>query len=123
MFWVIFPIIAFVVTLWVWRHTYTDREIVYEREERSYFGPVPCHYEYYDECRLPLRRWHLLVMIVLYAIPVSNIAAILSLYLFFRFSINEKDLYFHVEGNKFTKAMYDFFTKDVFAKSKSKKSV
>lgn len=120
--WIVFGIIAFVVTLWVWRHTYTDREKVYERESKDFYDCPPYYYEYADEDRLPLPRWGLCLLVLGYMLPIFNILlCFVALYLFVEYSV-EGDLYFHLKGNKFTKAVAAFFTKDVYAKKKSEKS-
>lgn len=117
--WIVFGIIAFVVTLWVWRHTYTDREKVYERKKEGFFDSPPYHWEYKDEDRLAMPRWALLLLFVVYVFPAVNIVlGCIALYLFVHGLIDE-DIYFHLKGNKFTKAMAEFFTKDVYAKKKS----
>ena len=121
--WIVFGIIAFVVTLWVWRHTYTDREKVYERKKEGYFDLPPYHWEYKDEDRLAMPRWALLLLFVVCVFPAVNIVlGCIALYLFVHGLIDE-DIYFHLKGNRFSNALRAFFTKDVFAKKKSEKSV
>lgn len=117
--WIVFGIIAFVVTLWVWRHTYTDREKVLERESRGFFDHPPCHYVYHDEDRLPLARWVLMLLFVGYMVPILNILLLVVMIVAFVGNIGHDYIHFHLKGNKFTKAMAEFFTKDVYAKKKS----
>lgn len=117
--WIVFGIIAFVVTLWVWRHTYTAREKVLERKKESFFDYPPYHWEYKDEDRLPMPRWALLLLFVVCVCPIANIILwCVALYLFVD-GLIEEGIYFHLKGNRFSNALRAFFTKDVFAKKKS----
>lgn len=117
--WIVFGIIAFVVTLWVWRHTYTDREKVYDRAKRDYFDHPPYHWWYKPEDRLPLPRWAMLLLVVLLIIPIVNIVCIGIEAYYYTSALLDRELFFHLEGNRFTRAISAFFTKDVFEKNKS----
>lgn len=120
--WIIFGIIAFVVTLWVWRHIYTDRKKVYsdgKTGRRSIFDTTPYHLEYDDADRLPLPRWILWLLLLGYLTPIVNIIVFVIWVFAFSITCNANAWYFHLKGNKFTKAMAEFFTKDVYAKKES----
>lgn len=118
--WIVFGIIAFVVTLWVWRHTYTGREKVYDRAKRDYFDHPPYHWEYRDEDRAALPRWAFLLVFVVYMVPCANLVVFMTAFIFFiGFIVDGCFLFFHVEGNRFTRGILAFLTKDVFAKKKS----
>ena len=120
--WIVFGIIVFVVTLWVWRHTYTDRERVYsdgKTGRRSIFDNTPYHFEYDDADRLPLPRWILWLLLLGYLTPIVNIIVFIIWLIAFPIACSANEWHFHFKGNKFTKAMAEFFTKDVYAKKKS----
>ena len=117
--WIVFGIVAFVVTLWVWRHTYTDREKVYENNENRRYPGCKFHYEYKDEDKVRLPRWMFLIMVVSYSIPFLNAGFFLGFFIYYSHLLYVEDYYFHIKGNKFTKAVHEFFTKDVYAKKKS----
>lgn len=120
MVWVGLGLIVFVVMLWVWRHTYTCRARVYEWERKGYlWDNTPYHYEYRDEDRLPMPRWAFMLLFVGCVVPIVNLVCLFLGTYFYTTLLIDEDLYFHLKGNKFTKAMAEFFTKDVYAKKKS----
>lgn len=111
--WIVFGIIAFVVTLWVWRHTYTAREKVYDESNNG-------HYLYDEEDRPPLPRWACVLIFVAYMTPVVSLFVFVAANAcYWLFAAHQNDLFFHVKGNRFTNALRAFLTKDVYAKKKS----
>lgn len=101
MWWFIFGAIAFLVTLVLWKNTYTDKR--YDSRVHDYV--------YTDKLRLPL--WAFLLLMAGYFTPILNIiTAIIIIILLVEFC--EEDIYIRFKSNSIISKIGSFFNKNIF---------
>jgi hypothetical protein len=102
MWWFIFGAIAFLVTLLIWKNTYTDRR--YDSRAHGYV--------YTDKLRLPL--WAFLLLIAGFFTPILNIITTVIMIIVLIVNLREKDIYIHFKSNSILSKIGSFFNKNIF---------
>lgn len=102
MWWFIFGAIAFLVTLVLWKNTYTDK--IYDSRVHDYV--------YTDKLRLPL--WAFLLLMAGFFTPILNIIMTVLMIFMLVVSLCEKDIYIHFKSNSILSRIGSFFNKNIF---------
>lgn len=115
--WIIFGVIAFCITLFLWKNSYRDYDWAERDEEYTQWGHIYTRKVgdkkvYKDKFRMPL--WLLIVGIIGYLTPIVNIILFL---VFIGTMIGmwvNGDAYLHFQKNSLMSKICSFFNKDVF---------
>jgi hypothetical protein len=102
MWWFIFGAIAFLVTLLIWKNTYTDK--IYDSRVRGYV--------YTDKLRLPL--WAFLLLIAGFFTPILNIITTASMIIILIVNLSNKDIHIRFKSNSILSKIGSFFNKNIF---------
>lgn len=102
MWWFIFGAIAFLVTLVLWKNTYTDK--IYDSRVRDYV--------YTDKLRLPL--WAFLLLIAGFFTPILNIFTTIIMIFILVAGLREKAIFIRFKSNSIISKIGSFFNKNIF---------
>lgn len=102
MWWFIFGAIAFLVTLVLWKNTYTDK--TYDSRVHGYV--------YTDKLRLPL--WAFLLLMAGFFTPILNIITTVSMIILLAVNLCEEDIYIRFKSNSILSKIGSFFNKNIF---------
>lgn len=115
--WIIFGVIAFCITLFLWKNSYGDYDWTVRDEEYTmyshiYTRKVRDKKVYKDKFRMPL--WLLIVGIIGYLTPFVNIV-LFSTFMIVMIAMWTTDgAYLHFQENSIMDKICSFFNKDVF---------
>lgn len=101
MWWFIFGAIAFLVTLVIWKNTYTVRR--YDSRVHNYV--------YTDKLRLPL--WAFLLLMAGFLTPIFNIITTVII-IILAVNFCEEDIYIRFKSNSILSKIGSFFNKNIF---------
>lgn len=102
MWWFIFGAIAFLVTLLIWKNTYTDRR--YDSRVQGYV--------YTDKLRLPL--WAFLLLMAGFFTPILNIFTTIGMIFILVVNLRDRDIYIRFKSNSIPSKIGSFFNKNIF---------
>jgi hypothetical protein len=102
MWWFIFGAIAFLVTLVIWKNTYTDK--IYDSRVKGYV--------YTDKLRLPL--WAFLLLIAGFFTPILNIITTVIMIILLVANLCNQGLYIRFKSNSILSKIGSFFNKNIF---------
>lgn len=115
--WIIFGVIAFCITLFLWKNSYqdydwTERDEEYTQWGRIYTRKVRDKKVYKDKFRMPL--WLLIIGIIGYLTPFVNIVLFLAFIIIMIVLWSNCDAYIHFQENSLIGKICSFLNKDAF---------
>lgn len=115
--WIIFGVIAFCITLFLWKNSYRDYDLVERDEDYSLYGyrfsrKLRGKKVYKDKFRMPL--WLLILLIIGYILPLFNVLVFTVIMGVMSYLYCEGDIYLHFNENTIISKVIKFFNKDVF---------
>lgn len=102
MWWFIFGAIALLVTLVIWKNTYTD--MIYDSRVHGYV--------YTDKLRLPL--WAFLLLIAGFFTPILNIITTALMIIILVVGLCNEYIYIRFKSNSILSKIGSFFNKNIF---------